>query len=176
VVWIETWSRKSAVNQLPSLAPSFLTPLTRRIPAQRGRRSEGRNLTPRTPTCGRPRAEGNRPWGEMARFQMHPVTDDNRLAERQSRLRVVPVHEFINGMAIAALSVWAETVENGRSGDLEIWQSQDHFGDATLIFAGWLCLHHLWPPGATGSYCSRRMSPCVRVPHHTTAMGRQALR
>src|SRR5712692_3815242 len=83
----------------------------------------------------------------MARFQVHPVTDDNRLAERQSRLRAVPVHEFINGMAIAALSVRArETVENRGSGDLEIWQSQDRFGDTTLIFAGWLCLHHLWPP------------------------------
>src|ERR1017187_7786114 len=83
----------------------------------------------------------------MARFQVHPVTHDNRLAERQSRLRAVPVHEFINGMTIAALSVRVgETVENGRFGDLDIWQSQDRFGDATLIFAGWLCFPRLWPP------------------------------
>ncbi len=25
-------------------------------------------------------------------------------------------------------------------------QSQDRFEAATLIFAGWLCLHYLWPP------------------------------
>src|SRR5260370_31881329 len=83
----------------------------------------------------------------MACFQVHSVTDDYSLAERQSRLRAVPVNEFINGMAIAALSVRAgETVENGGFGDFEIWQSQNRFGDTTLIFAGWLGLHHLWPP------------------------------
>ena len=44
---------------------------------------------------------------------MHPVTDNNRLAERQSRFRAVPVHEFIYGMTIAALSVRAgKTAEN----------------------------------------------------------------
>ena len=64
-----------------------------------------------------PEPEVDRPWGEMARFQAHPGTDDNRLAERPSRLRAVPVHEFINGMTIAALSVRAgETVENGGFG------------------------------------------------------------
>jgi hypothetical protein len=52
---------------------------------------------------------------------VHPVTDDDRLAERQSRLRTVPVHEFINGMTIAALSVRAgKSVENGGFGDVEI--------------------------------------------------------
>jgi len=61
--------------------------------------------------------------------------------------RAVPVYEFINGMAIAALSVRAgETVENGGFGDLDIRQSQDRFGDARLIFAVWLGFHHLWPP------------------------------
>jgi hypothetical protein len=50
----------------------------------------------------------------MARFQVHPVTDDNRFAERQSRLRAVPLHKFVSGMAISALSIRAgEAVENG---------------------------------------------------------------
>jgi hypothetical protein len=52
-------------------------------------------------------------WGEMTGFQVHPVADDYSLAERQSRLRAVPLHEFVNGMAIAALSIRAgEAVED----------------------------------------------------------------
>jgi hypothetical protein len=58
----------------------------------------------------------------MAGFQMHPVTDDDSFAERQSRLRAVPLHKFINGMAISALSIRAgEAVENGRLRDFEVW-------------------------------------------------------
>jgi hypothetical protein len=61
-------------------------------------------------------------WGEMAGFQMHRVTDDDSFAERQSRLRPLPVHKFINGMAISALSIRAgEAVENGRLGDFAVW-------------------------------------------------------
>ena len=47
---------------------------------------------------------------EIAGLQMHPVPDDHRFAKRQSQLRTVPVYEFINGMAIAALSVGARQV------------------------------------------------------------------
>jgi len=39
-------------------------------------------------------------WGEMTGLQMHTVADDYRLAERQSWLGAVPVHELVNGMAI----------------------------------------------------------------------------
>ena len=60
---------------------------------------------------------------------MHPVADDYSLAERQSRLRAVPLHEFVDGMAIAALSVRAgKAVEDGGLRDFEVWQSQDRFG------------------------------------------------
>src|SRR2546427_526455 len=82
----------------------------------------------------------------MARFQVHPVTDDNRLAERQSRLRAVPVHEFINGMTIAALSVWAgETVENSGFSDLQICRRTD-LGARRLPLRVGFCFHHVWPP------------------------------
>jgi len=58
----------------------------------------------------------------MARFQVHPVTDDNRLAKRQSRLRAVPVYEFIYGVAVAALRIWArQTIENGGLRNFKVW-------------------------------------------------------
>jgi hypothetical protein len=54
------------------------------------------------------------------------VVEEVVLAEPQSRLRAVSVHEFIYGMTIAALSVrTGKTVENGGFGDLEIGPSQD---------------------------------------------------
>lgn len=64
---------------------------------------------------------------------MHPVAEDYSLAERQSWLRAVPVYEFVNGMAIAALSVRAgEAVEDSGLRDLEVWQSTNGFSDAAL--------------------------------------------
>jgi hypothetical protein len=41
--------------------------------------------------------EINCPRCEMARFQLHPVGDHNRFAERQARLQPVPLHKFVNG-------------------------------------------------------------------------------
>jgi hypothetical protein len=43
----------------------------------------------------------------MTGFQVHPVADDYSLAERQPWLGALPVHRFVNRMAIAALSIRA---------------------------------------------------------------------
>jgi hypothetical protein len=49
----------------------------------------------------------------MSRLQVHPIADDNRLAEGQPRLGTIPIYELVDGMAIAPLRIWArQTVEN----------------------------------------------------------------
>jgi hypothetical protein len=60
-------------------------------------------LVRKTPHCSETEVDGT--WSEMAGFEVHPVADDHSLAKRQSRLRAVPVHEFVNGVPISALSV-----------------------------------------------------------------------
>lgn len=41
--------------------------------------------------------------GEKSRLQMQPVVNDHRLIEG----RAIPVHEFVDGVAIAPLRIWA---------------------------------------------------------------------
>ncbi len=53
------------------------------------------------------KTEVDRTGGEMARLQVHPVADDNRLAERQPWFGAIPVHKLVNGMVIATLGVRA---------------------------------------------------------------------
>ncbi len=65
---------------------------------------------------------------ETARLQMHSISYDHGLAERQSRLGAVPLHEFVNCMPIAALSIGAgKTVEDRGFRGFEVGQSQDRF-------------------------------------------------
>ena len=94
----------SAVNQLPSLTPSFFTPLTRRIPAAKSAlrrpQSDASYASRRTAPRRRLMVPGAR-----LRFQMQSVPDDHRFAERQSWLGAVPLHEFVYGMPIAALGI-----------------------------------------------------------------------
>ena len=45
------------------------------------------------------------PWSEMAGFEMNPVTQDNRSAETESRLRALPLHEFVNGVLVSSLGI-----------------------------------------------------------------------
>ena len=72
---------------------------------------------------------------------------DYCFAERQSWFRAVPVHELVNGVEIAALSVRAgKAAENSGLRDFKVWQSQDRFTNGALFFTTWISFHHLWPP------------------------------
>jgi hypothetical protein len=50
---------------------------------------------------------GDRPRGEISRLQMHPVANDHHLIEREPWLGAIPVHEFVDGVALAPLRIWA---------------------------------------------------------------------
>jgi hypothetical protein len=53
---------------------------------------------------------------------MHPIANDDRLAEGQPWLGTVPVYEFVYGVAIAALRIWArQTIENGGFRNFKVW-------------------------------------------------------
>lgn len=66
--------------------------------------------------------EVNCTWREVTGLEVHPITDDHCLTERQPWLGAVPVHEFVNCMAIAALRVRAgKAVENRGLRDFKIW-------------------------------------------------------
>jgi hypothetical protein len=84
----------SAVNQLPSLTPSFFTPFD--SPYSRGQvgaeQSAFCRLVPRTAHCPEAKVDGT--WREIARLQMHSVPDDYGFAERESRLGAIPLHEI----------------------------------------------------------------------------------
>src|ERR1700687_3128442 len=83
--------------------------------------------------------------GEAARLEMHSISNDHGLAERQSRLGTVPLHEFVDGMPITALSIGAgKTVEDRGFRGFEVGQSQDRFGAPALFFPIRFLLHDLW--------------------------------
>jgi hypothetical protein len=94
----------SAVNQLPTLTPSFFTPLTCRIPAARSALSSPQSAAS---YASRRTAPRRRLMVPVAGFQMHSVPHDYGLAERQPWLGAVPLHEFVNSMPIAPLGIWA---------------------------------------------------------------------
>ena len=118
----------SAVNQLPSLTPSFFTPLTRRIPAAKSALRSPQSAASYARRRTAPRRRLIVPGSEIAGFQMHSVPDDHRLAERQPRLGAIPLHEFVNRMPIAALGIGTgKAVEDSGFRDFEVWQPQDRF-------------------------------------------------
>src|ERR1035441_4242391 len=98
--------------------------------------------------CSEAKVDGAR--SEIAGLQMHSVPDDHGLAERQPRLGAVPLHELVNCMPIAALSIGAvKAVEDRGFRGFEVGQSQDRLRATALVFATRLSLHDLWPPNAT---------------------------
>ena len=58
-------------------------------------------------TAHRPETKVNRAWSEIARIQMHSVPDAHGFAERQSRLGAIPLHEFVDCVPVATLSIGA---------------------------------------------------------------------
>ena len=59
---------------------------------------------------------------------MHSVPEDYGFAERQPRLGTIPIHEFVNRVAVAALSIGTgKAVEDSGFRDFEVWQPQDRF-------------------------------------------------
>jgi hypothetical protein len=82
---------------------------------------------------------------------MHSVPNDHGFAERQSRLGAVSLHEFVDCVPVAVLSVGAgKTIENRGFRYFGVGQSQDRFPGIALSLAVVLSLHDLWPPNATG--------------------------
>jgi hypothetical protein len=58
----------------------------------------------------------------MTGLEMYAIADNHSLAERQPWLGAVPVHEFVNGVAVTALGIRAgKAVENGGLRDFKIW-------------------------------------------------------
>jgi len=52
---------------------------------------------------------------------MHPIANDNRFVEGEPWLGAIPVNEFIDGVAIAPLRIWArKTAENRGLGDFKV--------------------------------------------------------
>jgi hypothetical protein len=95
--------------------------------------------------CAKPEVDCT--WGEMTGLEVHAVADNHSLAKRQPWFGAVPVHKFVNRVAIAALSIRAgQAIENRGLRDFKIWQSQDGFCRGTFLFASGLSLHLLWPP------------------------------
>ena len=58
-------------------------------------------------TADRSETKVDGPGSETARLQMHSISNDHGLAERQSRLGAVPLHEFVDCMPITGLSIRA---------------------------------------------------------------------
>ena len=65
-------------------------------------------------------------------LQVHPIPNDHCLAEGKPRFGTVPIHEFVDGVAIAPLRIRArQTVENRELRDFKIRQPQDRLGDSS---------------------------------------------
>src|SRR5262249_48005661 len=78
---------------------------------------------------------------------MHSVPENYGFAERQPRLGTIPVHEFVNRVPVAALSIGTgKAVEDRGFRDFEVWQSQHRFRGTSFRIALLILLHHPWPP------------------------------
>jgi hypothetical protein len=54
------------------------------------------------------------------------IAEHHSLVEGEARLRAMPVHEFIDGVAVSELGIGAsEAIENGGFGVVQIGQSKD---------------------------------------------------
>jgi hypothetical protein len=99
---------------------------------------------------------------------MHPVPGDHGLVESQSRFGAVPVHEFVDGMSVAALSIRAgKTVEDSGFGRLQVRQSKDRFGTGELPLVASFLLHDRWPPICHRSVIGGCFVGSVRVARDT---------
>lgn len=66
-------------------------------------------------TAHRSQTKIDRTRSEVAGFQMHSVPDNHGLAERQPRLGTIPIHELVNRVPVAALSIGAgKAIEDRR--------------------------------------------------------------
>jgi len=75
----------------------------------------------RRPQSAASYAKGRTARGEVSRLEMHSIANDNRLIEREPWLGAVPIHEFVDRVAITPLRIWArQTVENRGLGDFEV--------------------------------------------------------
>lgn len=56
---------------------------------------------------------------------MHSVPEDHRFDERETRLGTIPLHEFVNRVPVAALSIGTgKAVQDSRSRDIEVRQPE----------------------------------------------------
>lgn len=112
----------------------------------------------------------------MSRLQMHPIANDHRLVEGEPWLGAVPIDEFVDGVAIAPLRIWArQTAENRGFRDFKIWQPQDRFGGASFGFASLYLLHDPWPPPPRVDHApaNPKLSPvCASSAHDASCLPR----
>jgi hypothetical protein len=82
-----------------------------------------RSLIRQTANCPHPQVDRAR--REMPGLKMHPIANDNSLVEGESWLGAVPIHEFVDGVAIPPLRVWArQTAENRGLRDFKVWLTE----------------------------------------------------
>jgi len=84
---------------------------------------------------------------QMPRFQVHAISKDNGLTEREPRLRAVPFDELLDRVPVASLSIdRTEAVQHRRLCLVQVRQPQDRFRYAPLRFAQLLSCHLPRPP------------------------------
>ena len=112
----------SAVSQFPSLTPIFLTPFTRRIPAARSGLRSPQSAASYAKRRTAPQAKIDCPWSEISGFEMNSIAEHNGPAEREPRLRAIPLHEFFNRVPVTALRVCrGQAAQNGGFCLIQIW-------------------------------------------------------
>ena len=71
---------------------------------------------------------------------MHSVPKDHGFAERQPGLGTIPIHEFVDRVPVAALSIGAgKAVEDSGFRDFEVWQPQHRFRGPSFCIALMIC-------------------------------------
>jgi hypothetical protein len=103
----------SAVSQLPTLTPSFLGPLTRRMLAANS------GLSKPAIDCGRRQATV---------LQENAKARDHHFVKGKPWLRRIPLNELIDGMSICSFGLWrTQAVEDGRLAVVQIRKAEFRF-------------------------------------------------
>jgi hypothetical protein len=84
--------------------------------------------------------EVDRTGRKLACFEVTAIAKNHRTVQCGSRLRAVPVNEFVDGMAISALAVTTgQTIKNRGLGELKVGEAQMGSWDLGLCGEGGFC-------------------------------------
>src|SRR5262249_54373411 len=109
----------------------------------RAKESAVGSLVGEAPDCAQTEIDGAR--RQMPRLQVDAISEDDGLAEREPRLRAVPLNEFLDRMPVSSLCVnRTEAVQNSRLRLVQVGQAQHCFWSAPFPLAQFLC-HPLRP-------------------------------